>query len=68
MPQPKILLFDLETSPVILYNWALFQETTHPKFIRRNWFVLCWSAKWLGQKKVMHSALPDFRGYKELKR
>lgn len=66
MPEPKILLFDLETSPVILYNWGLFQETTHPKFIRRNWFVLCWSAKWLDSDEIMHSSLPDFRGYKEL--
>jgi len=63
---PKILLFDIETAPIIVYNWALFQETTHPKFIRRNWFVLCWSAKWLGEKKMHHSSLPDFRGYKEL--
>lgn len=66
MPEPKILLFDIETSPVILYNWGLFQETTHPKFIRRNWFVLCWSAKWTGKHKIMHSSLPEFRGYKEL--
>jgi len=28
--------------------------------------VLCWSAKWLGQKKIYHSKLPDFRGYREL--
>jgi len=63
---PKILLFDLETAPCIMYNWGLFQETTHPKFIRRNWFVLCWSAKWLGKGKMYHSALPDFRGYRPL--
>jgi len=44
----------------------LFEETTSPKFIRRNWFVLCWSAKWLGKKRIYHSSLPDFRGYKEL--
>ena len=66
MPDPKILLFDIETAPIIVYNWALFQETMHPKFIRRNWFVLCWSAKWLGEKGIHHSSLPDFRGYKEL--
>ena len=39
---------------------------THPKFIRRNWFVLCWSAKWLGDKKIYNSSLPKFRGYKKL--
>jgi hypothetical protein len=41
-------------------------EVWDPKMIRRNWFVLCWSAKWLDGKKVMHSSLPEFRGYKEL--
>jgi len=64
--KPKILLFDIETAPIIVYNWQLFQETTHPKFIRRNWFILCWSAKWLNKDKRYHASLPMFRGYKEL--
>jgi len=62
----KVLLFDIETAPIILYAWALGSEVWDPKFIRRNWFILCWSAKWLGEKKIYRSALPDFRGYKEL--
>ncbi len=66
MPKPKILLFDIETSFIILNAWALGQEIWDPKFIRRNWFILCWSAKWLGEKGIYHSSLPDFRGYKEL--
>jgi hypothetical protein len=66
MPEPKILLFDIETAPIILYSWALGNEVWDPKFIRRNWFVLCWSAKWLGDKKVINSSLPKFRGYKNL--
>jgi len=63
---PKILLFDIETAPILLYAWKLGDEVWHPKFIRRNWFVLCWSAKWLGKRKMHHSSLPEFRGYKEL--
>jgi len=41
-------------------------EIWDPKMIRRDWFVLCWSAKWLDKRKIYRSALPDFRGYKEL--
>jgi len=66
MKAPRILLFDIETAPIILYIWALGMEVWSPEFIRRNWFVLCWSAKWLGKKKIYRSALPDYRGYKEL--
>lgn len=60
------MLFDLETSAILLYAWKLGDEIWNPKFIRRNWFVLCWSAKWLGEKKIYRSSLPQFRGYKEL--
>jgi len=62
----KILLFDIETAPILLYAWALHEEIHDPKFIRRDWFVLCWSAKWLDKKRIYHSSLPEFRGYKPL--
>ena len=65
-PSPKILLFDIETAPILVYAWRMFDEITNIKFIRRNWFVLCWSAKWLDDKKIYNSSLPEFRGYKEL--
>lgn len=64
--QPKILIFDIETAPILFYGWKLGEEIWDPKFIRRDWFILCWSAKWLGKKKIMHSSLPEFRGYKPL--
>lgn len=28
--------------------------------------MLCWSAKWLDEKKILRSSLPDFRGYRPL--
>lgn len=60
------MLFDIETAPLITYAWALGMENWNPGMIRRDWFVLCWSAKWYGEKRIYRSALPDFRGYKEL--
>lgn len=60
----KILLFDLETAPMVTYNWGLYQELNNTSFVKTDWFVLCWCAKWLGDKKVMSGALPDYKGYK----
>ena len=63
---PKVLLFDLETSPLLLYGWQLHEEIHDPKFVRRNWFVLCWAAKWYDKKEMFFSSLPKYRGYTEL--
>lgn len=60
----KILLFDIETAPSISYMWGLWQEITNYSFIQKEWFVLSWSAKWLGGKEVVAKALPDFKLYK----
>lgn len=29
----------------------------------KDWYVLCWCAKWLGKNKIMSSALPDHKLY-----
>lgn len=64
--QPRILLLDIETSPNIAYMWGLWKELTSVDMIEREWYILCWCAKWLGENKVFSSALPDFKKeYKE---
>ena len=60
----KILLLDIETSPTRFFAWGLFQEITSTAFMERDWYILCWSAKWLGEKNVHGSALIDFKDYK----
>ncbi len=60
MRKPKILLFDIENSPNTAYIWGLWQETTSAEMVDKAWYMLCWSAKWLGEKNVMSSALIDF--------
>jgi DNA polymerase elongation subunit (family B) len=50
----KILLFDLETAPLEMYLWGLKQNGwISPKMIKKNWSILCWSAKWLFEPNVM---------------
>lgn len=45
---PKILLYDIETSPLLSYCWALWDQNIALNQIKGDWFVLSWSAKWLG--------------------
>jgi hypothetical protein len=50
---PKILFFDLETAPCEAWTWGLYNELTSMEFIKSDWYVLCWAAKWLGSKEMM---------------
>lgn len=60
----KILLFDIETSPILANVWSLWSEVRDFKFVDVDWHVMSWSAKWLNDKKIMVKALPDYPLYK----
>tara|TARA_R100001377_G_C3186691_1_gene108842 strand:+ start:444 stop:1379 length:936 start_codon:yes stop_codon:yes gene_type:complete len=56
---PKILLFDIETSPMEVYVWGLYKQfISHNNIIKdkngneKSWFVLSWAAKWLYAEEV----------------
>ena len=50
---PKVLTVDIETSPNICYVWSLFGEQhISPSQILEPSRVLCFAAKWLGNKRV----------------
>lgn len=56
-PQAKVLIFDLETAPLIAYTWGIWNQNIRTDFIIRDWFVYCWSAKWLWDDKVISMSL-----------
>lgn len=62
---PKVLIFDIETSPIEAYVWGLFDNNVALNQIKSDWYVLSWSAKWLGDppSKVMYM---DNRNNKDL--
>jgi hypothetical protein len=62
---PKVLIFDIETSPIEAYVWRLFDQNVSLNQIIKDWYVLSWSAKWLGDSadKVMYE---DQRHAKDL--
>lgn len=54
---PKVLIFDIETSPIKAYVWKLWKTDVHPEQIISDWFCIAWSAKWLYSNKVMGEVL-----------
>ena len=56
----KVLLFDIETTPILAYTWGLWNQNIPIGAIQKDWQVMCWSAKWLGQKTMYNSNFIDF--------
>jgi len=55
---PKILVLDIETSQMIVKVWQLNgNDYIEPTRIIRDWFVLCWSAKWLFDDEMITGVL-----------
>lgn len=56
MNQPKILCFDIETSPILAYVWDLKDQNVSLGQIKEDWQVIAWAAKWLGDpaSKIMY--------------
>lgn len=55
----RILLLDIETAPNVAYVWGLFdQNVSHDQVIESS-YIICWSAQWYGEKKIMHEYVQD---------
>lgn len=55
--RPKILLFDIETSMLQVYCWGLWNQNINISSIIKDWYVICWSAKWLGSNEIIHDSI-----------
>lgn len=56
---PKVLLFDIETSPLSAYVFqkSVWRANVTSDQVISEWFMLCWSAKWLYDDTVMSARL-----------
>lgn len=59
----KILIYDVETTPLISYTWGTYQQNVIEVIEESH--LLCFAYKWFGDKKVQTVALPDFVDYKK---
>jgi len=48
----KILVLDIETAPNVVYTWGLWDQNVGLNQIISTTFIMCWAAKWVGEKKV----------------
>ena len=53
---PKILLYDIEISYIEGWVWRPYGEDMTPRRIIKDWFVMSWAAKWLGEDKIMYAS------------
>lgn len=51
---PKVLLYDIETAPILANVWRIWETNVGLNQIDRDWHILSWSAKWLGKPTVMY--------------
>jgi hypothetical protein len=56
---PRILGLDIETAPAIVYTWGLHDQNIGVEQIIQPSRILCWAAKWFGEKKIHYA---DERG------
>lgn len=64
MYKPKILLYDIETQPILGYTWGLWEQNVIK--VVEPWKMLCFAYKFLGEKKIHVVSLRQVKNEKEL--
>lgn len=49
---PKVLLLDIETAPLEVYVWGMFDQNVPLEMVKEHTSMLCWAAKWLDEPKI----------------
>jgi len=64
---PKILLLDIETTPLEAYVWQMqvWKARVNDESVISKWFMLSWSAKWLLSPEMMSMSLTGEEVLKE---
>lgn len=53
----KVLVFDIETLPILGFTWGVWNQDIHPNQVLQDWCLLSYSAKWLGDDRIISDAL-----------
>lgn len=62
---PKVLVYDIETAPIVAHVWSLWKNDVGLNQIQSDWHLLSWAAKWLDDppSKIMYQ---DQRGRRNI--
>ena len=55
--EANILIFDIETAPLKAYVWSRWKQNIYLEQTVSEWYMICWSAKWLGSEEVFSECL-----------
>jgi hypothetical protein len=61
----KVLVFDIETAPMLGHMWGLWKQNIQTDAIVNDWFIITWAAKWLGGDKVITSTVTSEEALRE---
>jgi DNA polymerase elongation subunit (family B) len=64
----KTLLLDIETAPHVGYVWGLWQQNISLGQLLESGYILCWSAKWLGEDELFFDSVYNSKPLTMLKR
>jgi len=56
-----ILLYDIETAPLISANWGIWEQNA--VWVIKDWYMLSFAYKWLGEKQVHVLGIDDFKTF-----
>ena len=59
----KIAFVDIETAPSLGWVWSKWE--TNVIDFKKDWYLLSFAVKWVGEKKVKTYGLIDYPGYKK---
>lgn len=68
MTQPKVLVLDIETAPLLSQTWGIWDQNIGLNQIKKDWHVLAWAAKWLDKSKVFYMDQRTARNVEDDKR
>lgn len=57
MSDAKILVIDIETAPMLFWGWQLGEQVVRHDQIERDSYMLCYAAKFIGEKKIYFDAV-----------
>jgi len=60
--KPKVLLCDIETTPLVSYTWGRYEQDVVG--VKQEWYILSMAYKWLDEKKTKIISLDQFIGNK----
>ena len=55
MDKQKVLILDIETSPMEVYVWDIKDQYINVNQIKKDWHIMAWCAKWLGEKDYLYA-------------